>query len=399
MTELTTETRNATLADLAELLQQQQTRKVDMVVPATKMRAVNGEIVVKGADPLLTETGVDVVDGTYRTTDVFEEGLSGKLNIPREYLRRMRLTRTDLWDANVNGWLHGRRPLIRNSTDGSGFETVRPGVDPDPRAFLLRTFRGEDGTGIARALLSDQYGFVDHLDALTAALDGVKEAGVEVNIESCDLSDRRMYVRVVAEQVNALAPTLLRHYRSPFNHNSGTDNPVVFAGFVISNSETGNGAWSITPRLVVMVCRNGMTINADAIRGVHLGQRLDEGIIRWSEDTKRKQLELMKAKTADVVRTALDVDYLQAKIEEIENKADHKLTSHADEAVKTVTNRLKFPEHVRDAVLQHFIEAGDTTAGGVMQAVTSAAQVVESPDMSSEMEGKALEALTLASYL
>jgi hypothetical protein len=35
---------------------------------------------------------------------------------------------------------------------------------------------------------------------------------------------------------------------------------VVFSGFVISNSETGCGAFTLTPRLVVQVCRNGMTI-------------------------------------------------------------------------------------------------------------------------------------------
>ncbi|MEU7912281.1 hypothetical protein [Microbispora bryophytorum] len=32
----------------------------------------------------------------------------------------------------------------------------------------------------------------------------------------------------------------------------------MFAGFVISNSETGCGAFTITPRLLVQVCRNGM---------------------------------------------------------------------------------------------------------------------------------------------
>ena len=46
---------------------------------------------------------------------------------------------------------------------------------------------------------------------------------------------------------------------------------MVFAGWVLSNSETGCGAFTITPRLVVHVCRNGMTITKDALRAVHLG--------------------------------------------------------------------------------------------------------------------------------
>ena len=53
-----------------------------------------------------------------------------------------------------------------------------------------------------------------------------------------------MYVRVVCEQVQALAPALLAGYRSPFTGAAGADNPVVFSGFVITNSETGCGAFS-----------------------------------------------------------------------------------------------------------------------------------------------------------
>ena len=56
-----------------------------------------------------------------------------------------------------------------------------------------------------------------------------------------------MYVRVVCEQVRALAPALLAGYRSPFTGAAGADNPVVFAGFVITNSETGCGAFTPDP--------------------------------------------------------------------------------------------------------------------------------------------------------
>ena len=59
---------------------------------------------------------------------------------------------------------------------------------------------------------------------------------------------------------------LLAGYRSPFTGASGADNPVVFAGFVITNGETECGAFSPTPQLVVQVCRNGMTITR-VIRG------------------------------------------------------------------------------------------------------------------------------------
>ena len=106
----------------------------------------------------------------------------------------MREQRPGLYDANVNGWLAG-----------------------DGRRFLLRCLR--DGTGnangVARAFLSDGYKIIDNLDVLLAVLDGVRQTGFPVQIDGCDLTERRMYVRVVCEQVRALAPVLLAGYRSP----------------------------------------------------------------------------------------------------------------------------------------------------------------------------------------
>ena len=133
-----------------------------------------------------------------------------------------------------------------------------------------------------------------------AVFDGIRRAGHPVQIETCDLTDRRMYVRARCEAVQVLAPGLLAGYRSSFTGAAGADNPVVFAGFVVTNSETGCGAATVTPRIIARVCSNGMTITRDAIRAVHLGERMDEGI-QWSSDTLDRQLELVTAKARDAV--------------------------------------------------------------------------------------------------
>src|SRR5260370_40449694 len=100
------------------------------------------------------------------------------------------------------------------------------------------------GAWVAWAILSDGYKFIDNLDVLLAALDGVRQSGVPVQVDGCDLTERRMYVRVVCEQVRTLAPALLAGYRSPFTGAAGADNPVVFSGFMLTNSETGCGAFT-----------------------------------------------------------------------------------------------------------------------------------------------------------
>src|SRR5690606_21323504 len=162
---------------------------------------------------------------------------------------------------------------------------------------------------------SDRYAVMDNLDCLMSALSGIEQAGVDGQIAGCDLFDRRMYVRVIAPEVRALAPTMLRGFTSAFTGEKGADNPTVLPGLVLSNSEVGNGAYTITPRIVVQVCSNGMTITKDLVRAVHLGGRLEEGTVRWSAETEERNLSLIKAKTRDAVATFLDADYVAKVVE------------------------------------------------------------------------------------
>lgn len=387
-----TEARNASLEDLARILTEQQNAKLDFVAPATTIRSRGGLIHVKDADVTLGEDGVTTRDGIFRPTAIFDEGVAEKLGIPLKYVRTLRATRPDLYDANVNGWLHGR--TVRRS-DG---EVVL--AEPDHRSFLVRAFRGADGDeGVARALLSDSYGgAADNLDALTAVLDGVRESGVEISVDSADLTDRRMVVKISAPSVAALAPTLLAGYRSPYGGARGEENPTIFAGFVVSNSEIGDGAFSITPRLVVQICRNGMTLSKDAIRSIHVGGKLEGGIVRWSESTQRKNLDLITSKAKDAVATFLDVEYVRRAIAGLEAEAG-KPISNADETIKIVAKRLAFTETERAGVLDFFIRGGQMTAGGIMQAVTAYVQEVPDADAAFDLEAKAVPAMAVAASL
>ena len=375
--------RNASLSDLATMLKDQNTRKVDVVAPATAIRSEQGVWVVDGVEPTITADGVTDTAGRYRPTPVADEGMAEKLGVPIRYLRKLRDERPDLYDANVNGWLHGHPA----ATD-DGYRPV------DPRSFLVRAFQ-VNGTGVARAFLSDRYRIVDNLDVLTAALEGVKASGVDVSITACDLTDRRMYVKVAAPAVAELAPDLLANYRSPFTGDRGEENPTVFAGFVISNSETGGGAMTITPRLTVEVCDNGMTISKDALRHVHLGRQLDEGVIRWSDETQQRNLDLVASQARDAVATFLDVDYVRGALDRIRATAGTEV-DEPTKVVQHVAKTLTFGQDAADGILDHFIRGGDTTAGGVMHAVTSYAQTVDDADRAAELEAGALAALELA---
>lgn len=418
-----TEARNATLADLAEILQNQQDAKHDFVAPATTLRMKGGMLHAKDSEVELSEDGVTTVNGIYRPTGVFDEGVAAKLGVPLAYVRRMRRERPDLYDANVNGWLHGKTVMRSANADGGGALTPDVIAPADARSFLIRTFKGDPGVG--RALLSDVFAPIDNFDVLTAALDGIRQSGITPNIDRCDLTDRRMYVTVSAPEVAVAAPVLLAGYRNPFTdagqqaarhgyslnqwrevatreglnytEDEGGE-PIVWAGFVISNSEVGAGAFSITPRLVVKVCKNGLTIPVDGFSKVHLGSKLEAGIVKWSADTQSKQLALVTAKARDLVKTFLDVDYVTKAVAKIEAKAGAAVDD-AEKVIETVGKKLAFSEDERAGILGHFIRGGQMTSGGVLQAITSYSQTVRNADDAFDLEFKAIAAMEHAASL
>jgi hypothetical protein len=368
-------TRNATLADLVALLQTQHAARLDVVTPARHLAADQGRLRLIGVgEPRLTPDGVTVGETVLTPTGIADAGIADKLGIPLPYLRRLRAEQIGLYDANVNTWLAD---------------------DPD-RRFLVRGLHDPDGgVGVARALLSDSYRVVDNLDVLMAVLDGVRAAGVPVDIAGCDLTERRMYVKVSAPGIAEYAPELLGDYRSPFTGARGADNPLVFAGFLVSNSETGHGSFSLTPQLTVQVCSNGMTITRDAMREVHLGGRLADGVVRWSGDTQDALLRLVVKQARDAVTTFLDRDYVRAKLTEITRQAGVPVRD-PQATLEHVGKALRFTTDQQATILAHFIQGADLSSGGVLHAVTSAAQTLDDADAAHELERTGLRAMALA---
>lgn len=367
--------RNAGLNDLVALLQQQHAAKLDVVAPARDLETVAGNLRVTGiGEPTITDSGVTLGRATLHPTTIADTGIAEKLGIPGAYLRKLRQERVDLYDANVNGWLEH---------------------DPAQRYLIRGLVDGVSSNGVMRAMLSPSYRIVDNLDVLMTVLAGIKQADADVEIISADLSSARMYVKIRSASVAAQAPMLLSDYTSPFTGDRGADNPLVFAGFVLSNSEVGRGRFTITPQLTVKVCNNGMTLNRHAIGQVHIGGRLDDGVIGWSKDTQDANLELISKKARDAVTAFLDVNFVQARLREIEQDAAVPVR-HPIPTLQHVGKTLSFSAEVQETILAHFIRGGDLSSGGVLHAVTSAAQTLADADDAYDVERSGLEAMQLA---
>lgn len=284
-----------------------------------------------------------------------------RLAIPVKYLRRL---------VTEQPWLAS--------------ENVNTLASADARTALYRLWQADDGW-MLRAMLSDSYGVFDNftvLQALTSGFDAsdldLAEAEVEV-----DLTPDRFRMRIAVPSIAVRAEELLADYRSPFM--GGERSPMIWAGMEISNSETGGGAFTIVPRAVVLACRNGMTRTTDIIRAVHLGGRLEAGVIDWSPETKQLNVELLASKVRDAVQSFVKVEYLQTLVDEA---AAARLVAieRPGAAIELVRVAHQLSEAETDAVMDAFLRSSDASLFGLGQAVTAAAQGVTDGDRQTEME-------------
>ena len=120
----------------------------------------------------------------------------------------------------------------------------------------------------------------------------------------------------------------------------------------------------------------------------HLGARLDDGLIRYSERTRQANLELITSQAEDAIRTFLDVEFMQGVLDEMTANATGEVRE-AEKAVKEITQKTECPA-MYDEVLSMFIKGGDMSRGGLVHAVTAAAQSPEiDADLAYGMQSKA----------
>jgi len=253
----------------------------------------------------------------------------------------------------------------------------------DSRKALYRLLQqGDEWT--LRAVLSDSYGIFDNFTVLQAIVAGLHRNDldlVDAQVQA-DLTVDRLRLRIMLPSVELLVPELLEGYRSPWLDRSEVP-PVLWAGVEISNSETGRGAFTIQPRAEFLVCRNGLTRTADAIRQVHLGGRMDEGVVEWSDETRRLNVDLLSSKVADAVGQFASVDYLRGLRDEVAPAAA--VPADAD-TIHQVSAAHGLSDEETNSVMNAFLRSGQPTLLGVAQAVSAVAQEAEEGDRQADLE-------------
>lgn len=376
--------RGSDIATLVPLLNDQRAHTIDLSMAIGDIEFVGGNLALSGRAQELTNDGFFEVNGLYRPVPSVDNQLDSALGIPAKYIRRLREENVGLLDTNLN-------------------ELVRMAKDADPtRKQLVRLLWGEDeafpgSTGVLRAFLSNAYAIQDNLDTVMAVLAGLDAAGLDFEaIKQVDLSNDRLYMTVVSQSVATKATELLKGYRDPRTGTSSREvGDIVRAGMIFSNSEVGSGSFSISPFIEVLVCKNGMVQKKDVIARRHVGGRLPEGEIKWSDDTRRKANDFVSAQVRDATEQFLSLEYVDTKIAEMEADAGIEL-SKPMETIEVVSKELGFTKDEQELLFAKFTAGGVSTSGGILHAVTAAAQDIESVERSFEFGAMGVDAMKVA---
>lgn len=360
------------------MLQKQQALKQDVVVPMTALKSRGGKAYVNlpSGNRLrrdLEGLGVTFQEGEAPDMDISQTAfghLADKLQIPLKYLERCMRDSVPLFDHNVNYW------------------TARGGNE----RLLLRTWLDEGGEpSQLRAVLSDSYKMIDNLDILLAATEAVQSMGIDVKFDPSDLSEKGMYLRVIAPTIEKRAAKLLEGYRfRPGDRGqSGYRGDGICTGLILRNSEVGHAAFSIAPRLVVGACANGIIYTDEMFRHVHLGAKMDESVIQWSAETKRRNGQVIISQIRDAVRKFLSPDFLGQMIGKLEAAKDVEITN-IQATLANAGTMLGISEEKKADLLRFFTQGGDTSGFGLVQALTYAAHSA-APEERWAIEGGAVK--------
>ena len=351
-----------TLQALGKELDRQRTARQDFIAD-TRSIMMESE---PGASHLRLE--VNGMPQEFGVGEIAHQQIATRLNIPYRYYQKMQQEQPELLDENVNTWLH-----------------------EVPERRMLRVLDGR-----VRAFLSDRYRRLDNLELCAAVLPTISSMR-GASIESCEVTESHLYLKVVNKRLKAEV--------SPGD--------VVQAGFVISNSEVGMGSLRVEPLVYRLVCKNGLIVKDYAKKKYHVGRQAegseDTAYELYSDETLRQDDAAFFSKVKDIVRVAVDEAKFQMAVSKMRDAMNIPLEHDPVKEVELLADRFLLTQAERGDVLRQFSMGHDVSRYGLMNAVTAASKICKDYERATELEriggeilslpvpGKALEAAAFAS--
>ena len=337
-----------TLQAVGEELQRQRMARKDFLADTRSLQMTTNEA---GSTLCMTVNGKET---TYTVGDIAHQQIASRLQIPYRYYQKMQREFPMLLDENVNGWF-----------------------DQNSERRMVRTLDGR-----VRAFLSDRYRRLDNLELCAAVLPVIQDMK-GASIESCDVTETHMYLKVVNKKMKAEVAV----------------GDVVQAGFVISNSEVGLGSLRVEPLVFRLVCKNGLICKDYSQKRYHVGRQAaasdEEAYELYSDETLRQDDKAFFMKVQDTVRCAVDEAKFMLTVDAMKRAMHIPLEHDPVKEVEVLADRFPLSQGERGNILRQLFLGKDLSRYRLVNAVTAASKFCDSYERATDLERMGGELLTL----
>jgi hypothetical protein len=222
---------------------------------------------------------------------------------------------------------------------------------------------------------------LDNLELCAAVLPIIKDMKGAV-IESCEITDTHMYLKVINRRMKAEV----------------TVGDAVQAGFVITNSEVGLGNLTVEPMIFRLVCKNGMIVKDYSQKKRHVGRQVenyDTAYELYSDETLAQDDKAFFMKVADTVRCAVDESRFMLTVGKMQEAMQIPLEHQPMQEVQLLADSFNLTENEQGDIFRQLFLSGDNTRYGLLNAVTAASQNVADYERATELEHIGGEILAL----
>jgi hypothetical protein len=357
------------LMTLAAEIERQSKTKRDFIAKTSAMTVYATDVEDTESNTSIRGLSLQLGDmGEFPILEIAHQQIGEHTGIPKVYYDKMRREAPALLADNVQEWFR--------------------------RYPAARTVRTLDGN--VRAFLSDKFSLdFDHFDFAQAVFPVLAER--KLKVMSCELTERKIYVKAIDEQLYRDVP--VGYKMGDGSHRIfDTVAPVVAFG----NSEVGFGRMFCDVGIYTSACTNLAMFAKGGMRRHHVGARhaLADGLavedleMILSTATKRKTMDALWSQLRDVINAAFDAKVIEKRCEQLAVAAGAKITAKVEDVMEIVQERYGLMGGERESIFKYLVEGGSLTQYGLHAAVTRASADVESYDRATELEylgGKIVE--------
>lgn len=263
--------------------------------------------------------------------------LAAKIEIPQGYYNRMLQEDKTLLAKNVNRWL------------------------PTAHDLLVRT---EAGT--ARAIMSSKYKIIQNRLVLLTVLNALQTMNRPYLIRSLSESDTTFYAKFVGEET----------------YDIDSKGDMYRGGIVVRNSEIGASRFQVDMFVCRLSCGNDAIFGDEGISKVHIGRKLNAGLVDFQSDTIEADNVVMMKVIRDITYTAFDPAGIQKIYDDIKLSKDNTI-EQTGQVIRQIQSQHKLSDELTDRLL---ISCQGITQYDIAQSITFNAQHEQDTDKRINLE-------------